>query len=556
MKGGVTSGVVYPSAIQEIAKKFHFVGIGGTSAGAIAAAVTAAAEYRRRQTGSVKGFDMLRMVSDEMSDPERLLALFQPDKPTRHYIDLARPFLGDEPGKWAKVVLVLKLACKLRSKNSRKRFLAPLITNNFGACSGMANDNIGSQSALTVWLSELINQVSGLDTGQHLTFKDLHGAKTPPELEHLFGPTSRSIDFRAVTTCLSFNRPFEFPLREHELAFDINEWKEYFPKSVMMQLIKATEGIDADQLRRDGKLPLPNMNLPIIVAARMSLSFPLLFSAVPLWATNQNKGGNPLERVFFSDGGITSNFPVHRFDSIYPRWPTLAINFKGTDETGTPLRKSLIENGEFVYMNKNREEGVVDIWSTISKVDNPQGSLFSFLFSIFRSAQNWHDNSFLRLPGFRDRVAEIWLGKDEGGLNLAMPETTIRNLVDLGHQAGAQLAFRYGELDQGDAMSWQGHKWTRFRSGMEGLAKEIEKFKKSVGDDGIGQSDLGGFFSELDAPPCYLFENDVRRVAAIRVTDKLYELAQELQNLKALDDKDVFGDGPLPPTDFGSRAPI
>ena len=37
MRGGVTSGVVYPSAIQEIAKEFYLVGIGGTSAGAIAA---------------------------------------------------------------------------------------------------------------------------------------------------------------------------------------------------------------------------------------------------------------------------------------------------------------------------------------------------------------------------------------------------------------------------------------------------------------------------------------------------------------------------------------
>ena len=35
MKGGVTSGVVYPLVITELAKHYRFAHIGGTSAGAI-----------------------------------------------------------------------------------------------------------------------------------------------------------------------------------------------------------------------------------------------------------------------------------------------------------------------------------------------------------------------------------------------------------------------------------------------------------------------------------------------------------------------------------------
>ena len=42
LKGGITSGVLYPPAIDEIAKRFTLCGIGGTSAGAIAAALAAA----------------------------------------------------------------------------------------------------------------------------------------------------------------------------------------------------------------------------------------------------------------------------------------------------------------------------------------------------------------------------------------------------------------------------------------------------------------------------------------------------------------------------------
>ena len=35
MKGGITSGVVYPPAICRLAEHYHFKNIGGTSAGAI-----------------------------------------------------------------------------------------------------------------------------------------------------------------------------------------------------------------------------------------------------------------------------------------------------------------------------------------------------------------------------------------------------------------------------------------------------------------------------------------------------------------------------------------
>ena len=47
MKGGITSGLIYPRAVAELAEVYRFKNIGGTSTGAIAAALTAAAEYRR-----------------------------------------------------------------------------------------------------------------------------------------------------------------------------------------------------------------------------------------------------------------------------------------------------------------------------------------------------------------------------------------------------------------------------------------------------------------------------------------------------------------------------
>jgi hypothetical protein len=62
----------------------------------------------------------------------------------------------------------------------------------------------------------------------------------------------------------------------------------------------------------------------------MSLSFPILLSAVPLYAANFEReprsGKFPLERCWFSDGGLTSKFPIHFFDTPLPDRPTFGIN--------------------------------------------------------------------------------------------------------------------------------------------------------------------------------------------------------------------------------------
>src|SRR6202011_3113951 len=74
LKGGITSGVVYPLALVALAKKYRFSSIGGTSAGAIAAAAAAAAEYGRPIKNA--GFDRLKHIPNEVGP--HLLSLFQP----------------------------------------------------------------------------------------------------------------------------------------------------------------------------------------------------------------------------------------------------------------------------------------------------------------------------------------------------------------------------------------------------------------------------------------------------------------------------------------------
>lgn len=77
MKGGITSGVVYPRAACWLATRFRFRQIGGASAGAIAAAAVAAAESGRR----VGGFPKLYALPTELDDLlERMRGVYDGEK--------------------------------------------------------------------------------------------------------------------------------------------------------------------------------------------------------------------------------------------------------------------------------------------------------------------------------------------------------------------------------------------------------------------------------------------------------------------------------------------
>src|SRR4051794_18834054 len=96
MKGGITSGVVYPGAVLSLAERYRFRSIGGTSAGAIAAALVAAAEHRRRD-GDAGGFaalaDLPAELGADVDGRPFMLQLFQADPPTRRLFGALVGFL-------------------------------------------------------------------------------------------------------------------------------------------------------------------------------------------------------------------------------------------------------------------------------------------------------------------------------------------------------------------------------------------------------------------------------------------------------------------------------
>src|SRR5688500_4685310 len=81
MKGGVTSGILYPPALAELSATYCFRNLGGTSIGAVAAAFAAAAECGRRR-GAADPFDQLAELSLVFSQPGAIQKLMRPDPST------------------------------------------------------------------------------------------------------------------------------------------------------------------------------------------------------------------------------------------------------------------------------------------------------------------------------------------------------------------------------------------------------------------------------------------------------------------------------------------
>jgi predicted acylesterase/phospholipase RssA len=479
MKGGITSGIVYPGAVCELAKDFRFVNIGGTSAGAIAAALTAAAEYRRQQ-GSDAGFAELATLPRWLGEDSRLVKLFRAAPGTASIFDVIVTYLetknlrktlfallrhfnrfggvvlaiaaiivallvffADGAGAWIVVALTIVAAAVgyaiAAAVEAIVHVLRVLPNQEFGISRG---------EVLTQWLSEKIDEVAG--SNHPLTFGDLarHG-----------------INLEVMTTNLTHGRPYRMPFQTKAFSFVPEEMARLFPENVVQWMTAHGRAMPNGRYR----LPEPEQ-LPVIVGTRMSLSFPVLLSAVPLWSVDfgRKKNERAAERCWFSDGGITSNFPVHFFDRPLPRWPTFAFNLA----EWTPRYH---ERGQSVYLPESNKGGVLEWWTSID-------SLPAFLGTIVTTMQNWRDNMLLRLPGQRDRIAHVLLEGDEGGLNLVMKKEMIDTIAAKGARAAEVLRTRYSDTPPPETkLTWRNHQWVRFLAFMPALEELLDAWATAFG---------------------------------------------------------------------------
>jgi predicted acylesterase/phospholipase RssA len=549
MKGGITSGIAYPQAICELARHYEFRNIGGASAGAIAAGLTAAAEYARKATTPTPGLPNLEQFPQWLARPGRLLELFRPDDASRPLFEIFLAFLGDKSAlsKWWRAIVsgvrsqpgwaaagllpgaVLGSWPYFEGATSSAVFIFIVVSllavpalvavgvatalfevlpgNWFGLCSGMAPAPAGQTDSLTRWLSDVIDRLAeGYGPDDHEA-NPRHQPLTFAELR------SRGINFELLTTSLTHARPYRVPFETRELFFREVDFYKLFPPAVVEHMVTHSEARD------DGFRPLPPPDeLPVVVAVRMSLSFPILLSAVPLYAVDYNSQPQALERCWFSDGGIASNFPIHFFDRLLPQWPTFGI-----DLTSVQRR--------WVYLPQRLADGRAESWNRFT-------TLSGFLNAVVNAVHSWVDNRQARMPGFRDRIVRISIGPGEGGLNVDMPPAKILELAERGGVAGRLLAEQFAAPG---SKGWDRHLWTRYRLLMSLLERnlpEIEPILKSAHLAGLEAS-----------PPSFELERGERELSA-RMRERLAELAREWSEQKTALNAEMAASAPRAPVEL------
>ena len=541
LTGGVTSGVIYPSVAVELARVYRFKSIAGTSAGAMAAALVAAAEYRRR-TGSAEGFHLLskvpQLLGQEIDGQTRLLSLFQPTPKTRRlfrlFIDMLNESEDGSGWKWSGALasalvkqywwaLTLPIflgvalgyaiaplwlgalvgACAFVTAGAlciAHRIYDDLkdgvVPNGFGLCKGSETSSAQDKPALIEWLHQSIQDVAGKLRHEPLTFEDLWDVEPLPEWLKSASrdpEDDRAIDLQIVTANLTHGRPYKLPLSSEStrLFFRRSEWETYFPADVMSYLLNDKvcppyAPVDSSDPRESGiedLRQLPDGKLPIVVAARLSLSFPFLFSAVPVWAIDfeprkkDTELKRELQRCWFSDGGICSNFPIHLFDNFLPKWPTFGISLG---------RRSVFRADEPVWLPQYHNEGRADTWNRFGDEFSAPGfksrraplqRLVGFAMSIIATAKDWNDNTEMRMPGVRERVVRVGFCRGEGELNIGLSRPEIERLArDYGTAAGKKLVKTFADpsLNGATSQAWNDHRWVRFNGLLQSLRERVQ----------------------------------------------------------------------------------
>lgn len=537
LTGGVASGVVYPWAILEIARAFRFKSIGGTSVGAMAAALAAAAEYGRRN-GYDDGFEVLRRAPGDLAKPgprglrTKMLSLFQPAPEGQRLFDLfvgAVDIYGETrrsrvprwvrllwpilssyrvPALWGLALgvligrgnlLALLLAipvCVLLAVawfGLRPDLIKGLVQNDLGLCHGKTRPGRDPKTdpGLVEWLDKGIQLAAGLGREEApLTFRDLWSAPSSPGAPRVAVGDGderrlRSINLEMITTNVTHGRPYRLPLQDEtdRVYFRRDDMERFFPDRVVAAMVKAarpyapaSEFDPPASGSTEGLLELPRGDLPILVAARLSLSFPLLFSAVPLWAVDHEmpREDRVLKRCWFSDGGLCSNFPIHLFDAAVPRWPTFGLWLGQRN----PFRRDV-----FVWLPKTHLQGSRDSWQRFDpddpgtrvqareRHDKPLGFLAGFLLAAGLTAKDWQDRSAMRLPTARNRVARLALRPGEGELHIGMPRKRILRMARrYGTASGKLFVERYTDAPGERASpAWREQRWVRLQALLVGL---------------------------------------------------------------------------------------
>ena len=146
--------------------------------------------------------------------------------------------------------------------------------------------------------------------------------------------------------------------------------------------------------------------------------------------------------------------------------------------------------------------------------------------------QNHVDSSLARQPGYRDRIVHVHTAPDEGGMNLTMPPELIRSLTLRGQAAGRALVERFAETPGTDpGLSWDNHRWVRYRSALAALAELLEQLAAAWREDPEGERSYRELVERGDdvGPNGYRFTSEAQRQLALTLTELLAEAGERAE---------------------------
>lgn len=418
-------------------------------------------------------------------------------------------------GLWTLGLLAAAVLLLLWAARRVYRDLQRLADNSYGLCTGLGQapgKEKEDGEGLVEWLHKGIQLSAGRRRDDPpLTFADLwaaprFGRAGPGPLPGGLQPPEAGINLQMFSSNVTQGRPVRLPLNDDNtrLYYLPREWEAFFPPTVMRALEAASppyrptsgsdpevdQPADAAQARLMAELrELPSGGMPIVVAARLSLSFPVLFSFVPVYAVDyegrrfdgKQRNSRRLRRCWLSDGGLCTNFPIHLFDAAHPRWPTF----------GMLLEKRLRDHDKkAVWLPKDHLQGRADNWQRfVPGAEDEPGAperkllsqLLGLLGGVILTMKDWNDRVTGRLPQARNRIVRLALKPGEGQLNIAMPGARIRRMAhEYGTEAGQQLIDRFAPDGKGAKRAWREHLYMRSLIELRALRRHLRGYAQSV----------------------------------------------------------------------------
>jgi hypothetical protein len=459
----------------------------------------------------------------------------------------------------------------------------------------------GRLPALVDWLADRIDDLAGVpvsDGGAHrcLTVGQLwagsvHDVPTSKEWIEKVRTTSgaRVVNLALMTTDISEGRPFRLPFVSATSPQNVDEESWLFCELCLRAVLPARAVDHMCEHAAEPAIPLPDLggscprhpagpqlrslpepeHVPVVFLARMSMSLPGVLAAVPLYRYHRieprlrydgwgrcsegspDTGAQRVLRVhWMSDGGITSNFPIHLFDNLLPLWPTFGLNLQpypeqATDPHGGAAATDPSQDdgyGEDLYFPRQETVGSATF---IRRVCDAAG----FGAAISGTFMSWRDTMQSELPGFQGRIVNVRQAASEGGTNFFMSRRTVHRLAVRGYHAGRQIVDRFCP-DGDDGLGQTGrYRWIRLRI----AAREYRQLSADARErTDIYQDLLAGFRVAND------MENWFDDVAAGLPDPRSGDLSAALELLGNLGQPEGNGApaGPLSPSISPRRPPV